>query len=189
MNASTGFFEAMGRHWWVLVFFGLIAVVFGLVAMVRPFEAAAALIWAFGIMAVAEGFASTFMLFDKREDRPSKGLLALYAMASFVFGALALTRPVAMAGAMLFLLAAWLIVAGVFRIALAIRVREVIDDEWMIALSGLLVIGLGVAIAMFPLAGLLAVMVWIAIGALIYGVLQMVAGLRVRKLLEGPSPA
>src|SRR5690606_10717010 len=150
-----------------------------------------AMIWAFGVMALAEGFASTFRLFDKRLERSTKALLALYAVSSFVFGALALTRPVAMAGAMLLLLAAWLIVAGVFRIAFAIRLREALTDEWMLGLSGVLVIGLGVAIAMFPVAGLLAVMVWIAIGALIYGVLQMMAGLRVRKLLEfeGGAPA
>src|SRR5690606_521955 len=112
-----GLFEGMGRHWWVLVFFGLLAIAFGVVAILRPFQAAAAMIWAFGVMALAEGFASTFRIFDKRIEGRTKALLALYAVSSFVFGALALTRPVAMAGAMLFLLAAWLIVAGVFRIA------------------------------------------------------------------------
>jgi uncharacterized membrane protein HdeD (DUF308 family) len=184
MTAPAGLFETMGRNWWVLVFFGLVAIAFGVVAIVSPFEAAAAMIWAFGIMAVAEGFASTFRLFDRREDSRSKVLLGLYAVASFVFGVLALTRPVALAGAMLLVLAAWLIVAGVFRIAFAIRVREVVTDEWMLGLSGVLIIGLGVVMVAFPLPSLLALMVWIAVAALIYGVLQMAAGLRVRRLLE-----
>jgi uncharacterized membrane protein HdeD (DUF308 family) len=184
VTAPAGLFETMGRHWWVLVFFGLVAIAFGVVAIVRPFEAAAAMIWAFGIMAVAEGFASTFKLFDAQEDARSKVLLGLYAVASFVFGVLSLTRPIAVAGAMLLALSAWLIVAGVFRIAFAIRVREVVTDEWMLGLSGVLIIGLGVVIAMFPVPGVLALMVWIAVAALIYGVLQMAAGLRVRKLLE-----
>jgi uncharacterized membrane protein HdeD (DUF308 family) len=183
MTEPAGFFETMGRHWWVFVFFGLVAIAFGVVAILRPFEAAAAMIWAFGIMALAEGFASTFKLFGTTVDRRSKALLGLYAVSSFVFGVLALTRPVAMAGGMLLLLAAWLILAGAFRIAFAIRMREVLTDEWMLGLSGVLVIGLGVMIAMFPVPGLLALMVWIAVGAVIYGVLQMAAGLRVRRLL------
>ena len=67
------------------------------------------------------------------------------------------------------------------QIADIIRVRKHVSNEWMIALSGVLAIVLGVLLAAFPLAGLIAAMVWIGIGALVYGVLQIAAGLRLCK--------
>lgn len=180
---STGLLASVGRSWWVLVVYGVISVIFGVIAIVQPFQAGVALAWAFGIMALVEGVISVVALFG-RDAGVSKGSLALYALASIVFGVLAVLYPVATAGALLLLLAAWLVVAGIFRIVFAIRVRREIQGEWLIALSGVLAIVLGVLIAVFPIAGLLTMMIWIGVGALVYGVLQIVGGFKVRKLFK-----
>ncbi|WP_066092323.1 HdeD family acid-resistance protein [Xanthomonas massiliensis] len=180
---STGLLASVGRSWWVLVVYGVISVIFGVIAIVQPFQAGVALAWAFGIMALVEGVISVVALFS-RDAGVSKGWLALYALASIVFGVLAVLYPVATAGALLLLLAAWLVVAGIFRIVFAIRVRREIQGEWLIALSGVLAIVLGVLIAVFPIAGLLTMMIWIGVGALVYGVLQIVGGFKVRKLFK-----
>lgn len=180
---STGLLASVGRSWWVLVVYGVISVIFGVIAIVQPFQAGVALAWAFGIMALVEGVISVVALFG-RDAGVSKGWLALYALASIVFGVLAVLYPVATAGALLLLLAAWLVVAGIFRIVFAIRVRREIQGEWLIALSGVLAIVLGVLIAVFPIAGLLTMMIWIGVGALVYGVLQIVGGFKVRKLFK-----
>lgn len=180
-NGRTGGpLAPVGRAGWVLVLFGIITVLFGLVALLRPFQAAVALAWAFGIVALAEGVVSVIALFDR--DTPiSKGWLALYAVASIAFGVLALVNPVATAGALLLVLAAWLVVAGVFRIVFAVRVRKAIRGEWLIALSGALAIALGLLFVGYPAAGLVAVTIWIGAIALLYGILQIVGGLRLRK--------
>lgn len=180
---STGLLASVGRSWWVLVVYGVISVIFGVIAIVQPFQAGVALAWAFGIMALVEGVISVVALFS-RDAGVSRGWLALYALASIVFGVLAVLYPVATAGALLLLLAAWLVVAGIFRIVFAIRVRREIQGEWLIALSGVLAIVLGVLIAVFPIAGLLTMMIWIGVGALVYGVLQIVGGFKVRKLFK-----
>jgi len=83
---------------------------------------------------------------------------------------------------MLLLLAAWLIVGGIYRIVFAIRVRKLIENEWLLILSGALAVLLGVFFAAYPVAGLLAVVFWVGAGALVYGVLQVAVGFRLRKL-------
>ena len=98
-----------------------------------------------------------------------------------MFGLLAIWHPLAVVNVLLIFLAAWLIVAGVYRIMFAIRVRKEITGEWMIALSGVLAILLGVLLAAYPVAGLLTVTIWIGAAALVYGVLQVIAGVRVHK--------
>lgn len=178
---SAGLFASLGRSWWVLVLYGAIAVVFGILAFLWPAKTAIAMAWAFGVMALAEGVLSAIALL-RRDVAVSRGWLALYALASLVFGVLAVSNPIKTAGILLLFLAAWLIVAGVYRIVLAIRIRKEITGEWMIALSGVLAIVLGGLFLMSPAAGLVTVALWMGLGALVYGVLQIVAGFRLRRL-------
>ncbi len=180
---SAGLLHRLGRNWWIFVLYGVIAVLFGLFAIARPLAAAIALAWACGVMALAETLITVFALFDRRVT-VSKGWLALYALASLVFGVLAVSNPVAVAGALLMLLAAWLVVGGIYRIVFAIRVRKEVEGEWLIALSGVLSIVLGVLFVLSPIAGLLVTALWIGVASLIYGVVQIAAGLRLRKLLK-----
>ncbi|HEY0504340.1 MAG TPA: DUF308 domain-containing protein [Lysobacter sp.] len=180
-SMSAGLFAGLGRSWWVLVLYGLIAVLFGIAAFLWPARTAVAMAWAFGVMALAEGLLTLFAL-ARREVAVSKGWMALYAVASLAFGVMAVINPVKTAKVLLLLLAAWLIVAGIWRIVLAIRIRKEITGEWMIALSGVLAIILGVMFAAAPAAGLVTVALWMGLGALIYGVLQIIAGFRLRKL-------
>lgn len=179
----TDVLTRLQRSWWVLLIFGLIAVGFGLVALFMPFATAVAMAWTLGVMALAEGVISLFALFRKDHEIP-KGWLALYAIASIAFGLLAIFNPAATAAVLVLLLAAWLIVAGIFRIVLAIRIRKQIRGEWLLVLSGALAIVLGGLFVLWPAAGLVAATVWIGFAALFYGVLQIFAGLRLRKLFK-----
>ncbi|KRG37770.1 hypothetical protein ARC20_16220 [Stenotrophomonas panacihumi] len=177
----VGILSSLGRSWWVLLLYGLLGVLFGLIAVTRPVAAAAALAWALGVMALAEGLVSLLALFDK-QVAISKGWLAVYAVVSIVFGLLTVFNPVATASILLLFLAAWLIVAGVYRIVFAIRVRKEIEGEWLIALSGLLAIALGVLYVLNPVGGLAVTTIWIGAAAIVYGVLQIIAAFKVRRL-------
>lgn len=172
--------RGVGRTGWLLVIYGVISILFGVSALVWPGGTIVALAWAFGVMSLAEGIASVFALFN-REVAISRGWLVLYALASIVFGLLAIWHPLAVVGVLLLFLAAWLIVAGVYRIVFALRVRKEIQGEWMIALSGVLAIVLGVLLVAYPVAGLLTLAIWIGAAALVYGVLQLVAGIRMHR--------
>ncbi|MBV8157371.1 MAG: DUF308 domain-containing protein [Dyella sp.] len=173
--------KGVGRTGWVLIIYGVISILFGLSALVWPGSTVVALAWAFGVMSLAEGIVSVFALFN-RDIAISRGWLVLYAVASIVFGLLAIWHPLAVVSVLLIFLAAWLIVAGIYRIVFAIRVRKEIEGEWMIALSGVLAIVLGGLFVAYPAAGLLTIAIWIGVAALIYGVIQLVAGIRLHRV-------
>jgi len=178
---ATTLRSELTRSWWILVLYGVIGVVFGLVAITRPGEAALALAWSIGVMAIAEAVISLMAMFSGT-GAVSKGWLAFYALVSLVFGVLAVMNPLAIAAGLVIFLGAWLLVSGVFRIVMAIRVRKLIDGEWMIALSGLLAIVLGAMFMAKPLLGALVTTFWFGAIALFYGVMQIVAGFRLRKM-------
>jgi uncharacterized membrane protein HdeD (DUF308 family) len=86
-----------------------------------------------------------------------------------------------LAGWLLVFVAVWLVVAGVFRIIFAIRVRKAIEGEFLIALSGMLAIALGLLFLYSPASALVAAKFWIGVGSLLYGGLQVGAGLMLRR--------
>ncbi|MBB1059919.1 HdeD family acid-resistance protein [Marilutibacter spongiae] len=182
--SPPGLLQQLGRSWWLFVVYGLVAIVFGVLAMMKPAAAVIALTWIFGLMALVEGIFAAIALVRGGEG-VSRGWQALYALASLAVGVLTLVNPLATAGVLVFFLAAWLIVGGLYRIVFAIRVREAIRGEWLLVLSGLLAIVLGVLFAMHPLAGIAVTGIWIGIGALLHGALQLFAGFKLRRFAPG----
>lgn len=177
---STNALSLLGRNWWVSLVFGLISLLFGAYLVMQPLQAMLALAWAFGVLALAEGFATVLALFDPKVTLP-RAWLVLYALASIGFGLVAVINPAAVAGVVMLLLSAWLVVAGVFRLLFAIRVRKSIRGEWLIGLSGVLSIVLGGLFLANLVAALVVAAVWIGAILLLCGVLQVAAGLRLRK--------
>lgn len=178
---NVGLLHHLARRWWVFVLYGLIALVFGLFAIGSPLAAAFALVWGCGVMALAEGATGLLALFDPA-SRAHRGWLIVHVLASLVFGILALMDPLGAAGALVMLLAAWLVVSGLSRLAFALRLHRQHRGGWLLALSGLAAIVLGVLFVLDPLGGLWVGTLWIGAAALLYGVLQVGAGLRLRRL-------
>ncbi|MFT3718463.1 HdeD family acid-resistance protein [Pseudorhodoferax sp.] len=172
---------AVQRSWWVFLLYGLAAVVFGLLTLVRPGLTVIVLTITFGALSLVDGVVSLLGLARGDHALP-RGMLVLYALVSIVFGVLALWQPAEMAAAMVWVLGVWLVVAGIARIVFAVQVRKQIEGEWLLALSGVLAIVLGVLFFVNPAAGLVTIALWIGAGALLYGVLQVVVALRLRRL-------
>ncbi|MCD9088673.1 DUF308 domain-containing protein [Stenotrophomonas sp. SY1] len=186
MNAPSGLaagslFGVLSRNWWVVLLLGLLAVLFGVLAVMAPVRTAAALAWWLGVVAVVEGIVVLVGMFSGSAP-VSKGWALFYALVSIAFGVLAILNPLATASVLLLFLAAWLVVGGIYRIVFAIRVRKRIKGEWLLIVSGLLAVALGVMFALNPLSGLVVTSLWIGALALVYGVLQIIAAFKLRKL-------
>ncbi len=174
MNALS---QQVERSGWTLIAFGALALGFGIVTLVWPAISVLAMVLTFGVLSLADGVVSLLGMFRKHVALPNWVLL-LYALVSIGFGVLAISQPAQMAGAMMWLLALWLVIAGIARIVFAVQVRKLVNGEWMLALSGLLAVALGVLFFARPEIGLVTIAVWVAFGALLYGLLQLWVGTR-----------
>jgi uncharacterized membrane protein HdeD (DUF308 family) len=70
----------------------------------------------------------------------------------------------------------------VFQILAAVQLRKEIDNEWLLGLSGALSVVLGILLMAAPGAGALAVLWWIGAFALVFGILEIILGFRLKGL-------
>lgn len=173
--------NSIGRSWWLVLLFGVVSTLFGISAILDPLRAGVGISWAIGVLAVAEGVLALVGVFRKDQALP-RGWMIAYAVLSLVFGLLAVLNPVSMAASFVMVMGFWFVVAGAMRITFAVRVRKEIDNEWSLILSGVLGIVLGGLLLFMPIAGLVLAVVWIGVAALVYGLLQIFAAFRLRKL-------
>jgi uncharacterized membrane protein HdeD (DUF308 family) len=172
--------ETLTRNWWVFLLRGIMGIVFGLITFFQPGISLAALVLLFGAYAFADGIFAILSAMRRRPGSEPWWLLLLEGVAGIAAGVMTLLWPGVTAIVLLYLIAAWAVVTGVFEIAAAIRLRKVITDEWLLVLSGVASIGLGVLLMLLPGPGALVLVLWIGAGAFVSGVMFVVLSLRLR---------
>jgi uncharacterized membrane protein HdeD (DUF308 family) len=77
-------------------------------------------------------------------------------------------------------IAGWAILTGLFRTITGFRIRAEVKGEWVLALSGLVSILMGLILILRPEAGILGVAWVIGIFAIALGILLITLGLKFR---------
>jgi uncharacterized membrane protein HdeD (DUF308 family) len=181
----------LARNWWVLVVRGVLAVVFGILAFVLPGATVAALVILFGAFMLVDGLFALVSAWRRADRRTSWWPFVLEGLSGIAIGVITFMWPGVTAFALLYLIAAWAFVTGVFEIVAAIRLRKEIRGELVLALIGLASIIFAVLVILFPGEGAVAIVWAIGAYAVVFGILLIVLGLRLRRLhaeLEPRSP-
>lgn len=76
---------------------------------------------------------------------------------------------------------AWAIAHGIFEIIGAIQLRKEIENEWALILGGIISVIFGILVLIAPGAGALALVWWIAIYAIVFGIMLVAFSLRLRR--------
>jgi uncharacterized membrane protein HdeD (DUF308 family) len=173
--------DALARNWWVVLVRGLMGILFGIATFLAPGISLAALVIVFGAYAFADGVLAIISAVRRRgADR--WWLLLLEGVVGIAAGVVTALWPGITALALLYLIAAWALVTGALEIAASIRLRKAITGEWLLALSGVASIALGVMLALFPGPGALALVIWIGAYAFVFGALLIGLSFRLRSL-------
>ena len=135
---------------------GVAAIVFGIATLAWPGVTLWALVVLWGAYALVDG---TVALAAAIGDRylHHRGWLAVTGVAGVIAGVMTFVWPGITALALLYVIAAWSLVTGFSLIAIAISERKQLTGEWVIALTGILAVLLGVVLMITPGAGALAI--------------------------------
>ncbi|MFC4070481.1 HdeD family acid-resistance protein [Actinoplanes subglobosus] len=176
--------ETLSRRWWAVALRGAAAILFGVLALVWPGITVFALVLVFGAYALVDGAFTLVAALGDRDGgrtRGSRAWLLARGAAGILTGIVAAVWPGITALALLWVIAVWAIVAGVFDIVAAYLLRKELRREWLLALSGVLSVAFGVLLAVWPAAGALTLVVLIGAAAIAFGGTLLMLGLRLRR--------
>jgi uncharacterized membrane protein HdeD (DUF308 family) len=168
----------LNLSWKLLVTRGVLAIVFGIIAMIWPLETAIALALLWGFWALVDGIGSIVQAFQP--DATGRVWLVLMGIIALIAAFFAIFSPALTAVALTWILGIWLIVRGAFELFGAFSSTRV-APRWLLLLGGILSILLGVLFVANPGSGVVAIAVWLGIVAFAWGVVFIIAGFGVRR--------
>ena len=172
----------LSRNWWHFAVRGVLAIVFGVLALAWPEAAKTALVLLFGAFVLANGLFTVVTGVQSREYFKQWWALVLEGLTGIVIAVLMFIWPGIAGQALLYVIAAWAILTGIFEIMAAIELRNVIVGESVLTLYGLLSIVFGVLLFMFPSAGATGIVWAIGFFAIFGGIMEIVFAFRLRDL-------
>lgn len=105
-------------------------------------------------------------------------------LVAIAFGLVAFFYPVATLLTFILFYAVFSIVDGVFAVVSAVRGQEGMGARWWLALIGVLSVAAGLAAYFWPGLTALALLTLIGIWALVYGVVEIIGAIRLRKEID-----
>jgi uncharacterized membrane protein HdeD (DUF308 family) len=181
--------KTVSKYWWVFTLRGIIAIAFGLAALLWPALTLGIMVLLFGLFALLEGLLTVVTSFGEGDEKGGwtlllEGVVGLLVCVIVLLGSSigSMLFPKVAAVMLVFYIAGWAILSGLFKIITAFRIRSEVKGEWLLGLNGLVSIVVGVILIRWPGTGVLAVAWLIGMLAIIVGIFQLLLGLKLRKI-------
>lgn len=175
-------FGNITRNWWTFALRGVVAVIFGVTALIWPEQMMQALVLVFGVYALVDGTLTIATGIASVRYFKRWWALLLEGISGILIGMLAFFLPDVTALALVYFIAAWALITGIFEIVTALQLRREIAGEWRLILSGLLSISLSVLLFVFPIVGKVSLVWLIGIYAIFFGITMIILAFRLRSL-------
>jgi uncharacterized membrane protein HdeD (DUF308 family) len=170
------------QNWWMFAVRGVIAVIFGALALIWPGQTLQALVLVFGAFALVDGIFAVIAGIAARGYFDRWWAVLLEGIVGIVIGLSTFFWPNITALVLVYFIAAWALITGIFEIVAAIQLRRVVTNEWMYIVGGLLSITFGILLFVFPGAGAVSPVWMIGIYAIMFGISETIFAFRLRGL-------
>ncbi|GAA1741600.1 hypothetical protein GCM10009809_41330 [Isoptericola hypogeus] len=170
------------RIWYWPVVRGVLALLFGLLAIFLPDKTPGLLVQVFGVFVLVDGVVS---LVDglRRRGTSAGSVNSGVGVVALVFGALLLLLPEVFLGIVLFLVAIWALLLGALQLFVVPAMRKRGGASWVWNLiAGLLLIALAVVCFANPSSAIVGLSVVIGVFAVVIGVAMIALGFKLRSL-------
>ena len=179
--AASALLGTLAENWWLLLLRGLVAIAFGVVAFLWPNITLMALTYLWGAYAIIDGAIAIWAAFNlSGGDAGPRWWLGLTGVVGILAGIVAFVYTGMTALVLLMFIAVWAIIIGALQLYAAVQLRKVIENEWLLVLSGLLSIAFGALLIAWPSTGALAVIWTIAWYAVLFGCLLIGLAFRLK---------
>lgn len=170
------------RSWWALLLRGIFVIIFGIAALSIPELTAGALAVFFGVLAVLDGIIIIAESLLNRFER--WGVMVAAGLLSIIAGGLAILWPGMVVLVILYIIAGRSLLVGIMEIITAIRLKKIMDNEWMMILSGAISVIFSVVIFLHPEIALEALILMMGLVALFIGVIMLILAFKAKEMAK-----
>ena len=172
---------AYTRHWWALIIRGVVAILFGLAALLWPGLTVVVLVALFGAFALIDGIFAVVAAIGER-GHGNWGWLLIGGIVGIVIGIVTFFWPAITALVLLDLIAIWALILGVFDFVVAFSYHQPAGREILLIITGLLSILFAGILFFRPVAAALGLVWVIGIYAIVIGVLLIIRAFRLHSM-------
>lgn len=177
---NTSLLQSLAANWWILLVRGLVIIIFGVLTLVWPKLTLLTFILFYGASAAVQGVVEIVAAIRGGTIAP-RWWLALMGVIALGAAVVTFMMPGLTALVLLYIIGAWAVARGIFEIVGAIQLRKVIDNEWLLILSGVLSVLFGLFTLMWPGATAISLLWLIGAFAIVIGVLEIGFAFRLRR--------
>jgi uncharacterized membrane protein HdeD (DUF308 family) len=170
-------------YWWLILLRGVIALLFGIVALISVQFVLLFLVYLFGAYVLLDGIMAIIVSLQERRSASGWWVIFLLGIVGVIVGFLCFIHPGNVALLIFYLVAIWLIISGLFVIISAFTLRAA-GAEWLLVVVGVISIIVGIIFFIHPTSSILSLVWLLGVFALVYGIVQIVRAMQLRSLLS-----
>lgn len=159
---------------------GIVAVIFGLLAIFATKFVLDFLVYIFGFFAIISGIMNAGVGISSEKTELPKWLLVTTGVLGILLGIVALLTPLIIAMAVTMFIAAWALITGISELGLAFS-STTAPHRALLALSGIIGIVFAIVLVLTPGLGVYALVIVLGIYALIFGLISIFLGFSMGK--------
>ena len=172
--------ERLIKHWWLSLVVGIAAVAVGFVVLVHPAESYYTFALWLGIVVFLSGIAGVVQALSTKNYFVRRGWIVLAAVADIIIGIVLMFSSMLSAVAMPILLGVWLLYRGCAMLMQGFDLRSFgVRDAGWVMFDAAVILAIAIAILWMPATlGVEAVILFVAIAFITYGVSMVSLGFR-----------
>jgi uncharacterized membrane protein HdeD (DUF308 family) len=179
MTPSDPMSALLARNWWAVALRGVVAILFGLVALFIPGAVLLTLALLFAAYLIVDGVLGMIAAVRAASHHDRWGLLLFEALVNLAVGMIAAVFPAAAVAGFVLVIGAWALITGVLMLVAAFRLH-VSHGRWWLVFAGIVSVLWGAVLFIAPLMGAVVLAWWLGAYAVVFGITLLMLGFRLR---------
>jgi uncharacterized membrane protein HdeD (DUF308 family) len=171
-------------NWVIFLVNGLIAILFGLLALLVPAETIKTITVYFGVILLLCGLIMFYFSYRNMQAKKSYLLLMAEAIFAVLIGAVIAFYPSGSLRIFLIMIGIWATIVGLLQIILSVQMKKKVSNHMMFTLNGVITLVFGVLLFYNPLGTVKSLFILIGLLAVVAGVILVYLAFKVKGIAE-----
>ena len=169
-------------NWWVLAFNGIIALLFGLMAIFSPLETMNVIVMYFGFVMIIVGIAMAYVAYINMKNQLRYGRDLISSFITIGLGIVLAFFTERSMEILVLVVGIWAVILGISQLIIMMNIHSP-GDKRMLLINGIITIAFGIILFFNPFASAAVFIVLTGILAVMVGIILIVLSIKLKNLV------